>query len=202
MLSAAAACLGSHLRCHTCGASHVPAGEAPSCPMQQPADQLKTIDTVVTQDFVAKELFKVTKPVCQSILNTPPLPPLRAPSVHDTWTYDSSRLSLSFNVCQGQSSRRTHMARGGGRPITSAKVTWKVIVAVRGDKTPYMLINRTRSTCVSGVLNSSDGMFGGRAAYSGPHRVTSTTGDSQEEIDEGRQMDANDEKICRSFSKD
>lgn len=55
--------------------------------------------------------------LCSFLRNWTPLPkpsqptptPPRALSFHDTWTYDSSTLGLSFNVCQGQSSQRTHM---------------------------------------------------------------------------------------------
>lgn len=66
----------------------------------------------------------------------------RALSFHDTWTYDSSRRGLSFNVCQGQSSQHTHTWQGEaalrGRVVTSAKVAEEVIVVAQGDTTIFM----------------------------------------------------------------
>lgn len=51
-------------------------------------------------------LKKLSPPSCRCVLNSPP----RVLFLHDTWTYDSSALGLSFNVCQGESSQCTHMA--------------------------------------------------------------------------------------------
>lgn len=108
MLSAAAVHQGSHLCCHTCGLSCVP---APFC--TTPIKQM-TINTVHRDFFglVAEErmiflqkLHQSAK-VTSSSIPTPPSPL--------TWTYDSSTLGLSFNVCQGWSSPRTHKSQRTG----------------------------------------------------------------------------------------
>lgn len=128
-LAAEALHLWSHLRCHTYGASHVPAGEAPFCATlqwsnQQSGQRPSTQPTHWIMWPAATEVMLFLKKLnpAAKVFSTPLL---RALSFHDTWTYDSSRLGLSFNVCQGQSSQRTHTRQGEaalrGRVITKCK---------------------------------------------------------------------------------
>lgn len=72
----------SHLRSLICSSW----GSSILCytPMKQPAERLKTVDTIDTLDYVASgkrtdALFKETKPLCPSILNPPHPPPPRSP---------------------------------------------------------------------------------------------------------------------------
>ena len=116
------------------------------------AEDRRTQSTHWIMRPVATELMlflKKLKPSAKVFSTHPhPLEPsLFTPHV----TYDSSSLGLSFNVCQGQSSQRTHMAREklhSEGASTSAKVAKKVIAVAHRERHSLLQTTISHRACL------------------------------------------------------